>query len=254
VTPLYARAGRKLIDSIRHSTVVRDVSAGRVFSVVPQDVETAIARALENEDREFAETRWSGARSASGAAPTFFGTVRLGSRLVDTREVRVGVEPSRAFAPIRSIGGATGWYGHDRLWQLRGFLDLLLGGVGMRRGRPRPDTLAVGDTLDCWRVEGFEPDRLLRLAAEMKLPGRAWLEFEVLPENGGSRIRQTAVFQPSGLGGRLYWYGIYPLHALIFSAMISGIARAAESRPSVDVKVAMSLLGLVLGAGYRDRS
>jgi len=138
--------------------------------------------------------------------------------------------PAReAFAPIRRIGGQTGWYAFDWLWRLRGFIDLLAGGVGLRRGRPEPDALRVGDSLDWWRVEAYEPDRLLRLRAEMRLPGRAWLEFEVSPADGGSEIRQTAAFDPSGLLGLLYWYGIQPLHALVFRGMLAGIARSVRT-------------------------
>ncbi|MHC4421857.1 MAG: SDR family oxidoreductase [Planctomycetota bacterium] len=226
VTPLYARVGRKLIDSIRHPSIVRSDAARRAFRVVPSDVATAIARALEKEDREFAETRWSDALSASGAAPPSFGGVRIGPRLVDSREFELPVPASRAFAAVRRIGGRTGWYRHDWLWQLRGLLDLLVGGAGMRRGRRDPEQAAVGDTIDCWRVTGFVPDRSLRLEAEMRLPGRAWLEFEVSPCEGGSRLRQTAVFQPSGLLGLAYWYGVYPLHSLVYRGMLQGIASA----------------------------
>jgi uncharacterized protein YbjT (DUF2867 family) len=234
VTPLYARIGRKLIDSIRHPTIVRNDAARRAFRVAPSDVRTAIARALENEEREFAETRWSDALSTSRTKSTSFGGMRIGPRLVDSREVELPVRAPRAFAAVRRIGGRTGWYGHDWLWQLRGFLDLLLGGAGMRRGRRDPDQAAVGDTIDCWRVTGLVPDRSLRLPAEMRLPGRAWLEFEVSPCEGGSRLRQTAVFQPSGLAGLVYWYGVYPLHALVFRGMLQGIAKAvlAEDCPS----------------------
>jgi uncharacterized protein YbjT (DUF2867 family) len=233
VTPLYARIGRKLIDSIRHPTIVRNDAARAAFRVAPSDVRTAITRALENENREFAETRWSDALSASGASLPPFGGVRIGTRLVDSREVALPVPASKAFAAVRRIGGVTGWYGHDWLWQLRGFLDLLLGGAGMRRGRRDPDRAAVGDTIDCWRVTGFVADRSLRLAAEMRLPGRAWLEFEVSPCEGGSRLRQTAVFEPSGLAGLAYWYGIYPLHALVFRGMLQGIARAVLAADSL---------------------
>jgi hypothetical protein len=111
---------------------------------------------------------------------------------------------------------------------LRGFIDLLIGGVGVRRGRPDPEQLRVGDTVDWWRVETYEPDHLLRLRAEMKLPGRAWLEFEVSPTNRGSTVRQTAVFDPTGLLGLLYWYGVYPLHVAVFRGMLAGIIRAAQ--------------------------
>jgi len=234
VTPLYARVGRKLIDSIRHPTIVRNDAARRAFRVAPSDVRTAIARALENEDREFAETRWSDALSASVVPPSF-GGVRIGPRLVDSREVALPVPAPAAFAAVRRIGGRTGWYGYDWLWQLRGFIDLLLGGAGMRRGRRDPDRVAAGDTIDCWRVTGFVPDRSLRLAAEMRLPGRAWLEFEVSPCEAGSRLRQTAVFEPAGLAGLAYWYGIYPLHALVFRGMLQGIARSALAAGSAVV-------------------
>jgi hypothetical protein len=255
VTPLYARIGRKLIDSVRHPTVVRDPAARRVFSVVPSDIRTAMARALENEEREFAETRWSDALSVSGAAPSAFGGMRIGRRLVDSRALRVPVPASRAFAPVRRIGGAAGWYGNEWLWKLRGFLDLLAGGAGMRRGRRHPDMLAVGDTVDCWRVEAFEADRFVRLACEMRLPGRAWLEFEVAPEGSGARIRQTAAFEPAGLAGLAYWYGIYPLHALVFGGMLRGLGRAAiaDAAPSGLGRPRASGSGLTHGTGSERR-
>jgi len=230
VTPLYARIGRKLIDSIRHPSVVRDAAAREQFSVVPSDIRSAIARALENEDRAFAETRWSDALSATGADHAAFGGIRIGSRLIDSRELAVRATAAETFAAVRRIGGSTGWYAYDWLWQLRGWIDLLCGGAGMRRGRAHVDQLRIGDTIDCWRVVDLEPDRALRLAAEMRLPGRAWLEFEVSQVGQVSRIRQTAVFEPSGVAGRLYWYGIYPLHALVFRGMLRGIVRAVANR------------------------
>jgi len=230
VTPLYARIGRKLIDSIRHPSVVRDDSARKQFRVVPSDIRSAIARALENEDRAFAQTRWSDALSTSGADPASFGGIRVGPRLIDSREMAVRASAAETFAAVRRIGGPTGWYAYDWLWQLRGWIDLIAGGAGMRRGRAHFDELRVGDTIDCWRVVGLEPDRKLRLAAEMRLPGRAWLEFEVSQVGQVSRIRQTAVFEPSGVAGRLYWYGIYPLHALVFGGMLRGIVRAVANR------------------------
>jgi hypothetical protein len=148
---------------------------------------------------------------------------------VDAREAFVEVPPEAAFAAIERIGGRTGWYAFDWLWRLRGWLDLLAGGVGMRRGRPHPERLRPGDTVDCWRTESVEPGRRLRLMAEMRLPGRAWLEFEVRPESSGSRIQQTAIFEPSGLAGLAYWYAVYPLHLWVFRGMLRGIARAAET-------------------------
>ncbi len=231
VTPLYARVGRKLIDSICHPTLVADPApAQRDFAIRPIGVREAIARALANEDREFAATRWSDALSSAGA-PREWGGTRFGNRLVDSRSVHLPVSPAAAFAPIRRIGGATGWYWGDWLWRLRGLVDLVAGGVGMRRGRHDPERLAVGDALDWWRVEAIEPDRRLRLVAEMKLPGRAWLEFEVTPDGDGAKIRQTAIFDPVGLAGLAYWYGIFPLHELVFARMLRGIARAASVPP-----------------------
>lgn len=224
VTPVYARVGRKLVESIRHPTVVRDLSARDAFAVRPRGMPEAIAAALRNEERELAETRWFDAVSSGGEAREWAGT-RFRNRRVDAREVFVPVDPARAFAPIRRIGGETGWYACDALWRLRGFLDLLVGGVGVRRGRPPVPW--VGAAIDFWRVEAYEPDRRLRLRAEMRLPGRAWLEFEVRSTEGGSTIRQTALFDPVGVAGLVYWHAVLPLHRLVFARMLGGIARAA---------------------------
>ena len=228
VTPLYARVGRKLIESIKHPTVVNDKTALEVFPVKPMGMRDAISAAIRNEEREFAETNWYDAFSSGGESRNLAG-VRFRNRFVDSRTREVHVSPAQAFAPIRRIGGQTGWYACNWLWRLRGFLDLLVGGVGMRRGRPMPDDLRVGDALDFWRVEAYEPNRLLRLSAEMKLPGRAWLEFEVEPREGGATLRQTAVFDPVGLVGIAYWYLLYPFHRVIFSRMLDNIARAATA-------------------------
>lgn len=227
VTPLYARVGRKLIDSIRHATVVRDEAARAAFAVRPQGIRDAIAAALRNEDQAIAATRWSDALSAAGE-PRDFGGVRFGNRLVDSRSIDVEAPPELAFLPIRRLGGSVGYYYADWLWRVRGWLDLLVGGVGLRRGRRDPDGIAVGDTIDFWRVVAFEPDRRLLLAAEMKLPGRAWLEYEVTARPGGAAIRQTAIFDPIGLAGLAYWYGIYPLHGFVFAGTLAGIAEIAE--------------------------
>ena len=225
ITPVYARTGRKLVESLRNPTLVRDKTADTVFTVQPRGLSEAIERALANEDQEIAETRWSDALSAGGPVPSW-GGVTFGSRIVDSRTAPVDRPPQQAFGPIQRIGGQVGWYYGDWLWKLRGFLDLLVGGVGVRRGRHHPVDVRVGDTLDFWRVEQFEPNHLLRLRAEMKLPGRAWLEFEVTPAEGGSVIRQTAEFDPVGLFGLLYWYGLYPVHELVFRGMLRGIVKA----------------------------
>lgn len=226
VTPLYARVGRKLVESLRNPTLVSNNLAATNFSVRPRSVREAIARALVNEDQEFAETRWSDALSSGGLLQGW-GGARFGSRLVDSRTATVAVSPEAAFAPIRLIGGRTGWYFGNWLWSLRGFLDLLCGGIGVRRGRRNPEDLRVGDTLDFWRVVLYEPPCRVRLQAEMKVPGRAWLEFEVAGDQRQSTIRQTAIFDPVGLFGIVYWYALYPLHQFIFSGMLRNIARTA---------------------------
>ncbi|MDR3673729.1 MAG: SDR family oxidoreductase [Holophaga sp.] len=226
VTPVYARIGRKLINSIRNASLVLDPAARSAFAIRPMGVEAAVRRAIAHEDSAYAGTRWSDALSSSGQVRAW-GGVRFGTRLVDSRTLRVELPPAAAFRPIQRIGGDTGWYRYDLLWKLRGFLDLLVGGVGLRRGRAEPDGLRVGDTVDFWRVEVLEPHRLLRLAAEMRLPGRAWLEFEVMEDGTGSTIRQTAIFDPVGFWGQAYWYALYPLHQVIFAGMLRRIGDVA---------------------------
>jgi len=233
VTPLYARIGRALIDSIKTPSVVRDGSGMRLLQVQPVGIREAIAAALRNEDREFAASRWFDAVSSKGGMTARAGG-RYGNRILDARARAVRVSAARAFDPIARIGGERGWYAHDWMWRARGAIDRLLGGVGMRRGRAPAERLRTGAALDFWRVEAFESGRRLRLEAEMKLPGRAWLEFEVEPSHDGALIRQTAVFDPLGLGGLLYWYLLYPFHRLIFDAMLDGIARAAERPAEAD--------------------
>lgn len=226
VTPVYARVGRKLIDSLRNETVVTSPRAAELFPEIrPRGMREAIAQALANEDREFAETRWSDASSSVGTSRPW-GGAHAGSRLVDSRQATVASSPAAAFRPIERIGGTAGWYYANVLWRLRGFLDILAGGAGMRRGRRDPQTLHRGDAVDFWRVEEIERDRLLRLRAEMKLPGRAWLQFEVQGDGDGSIVRQTAIFEPRGLAGLLYWYALYPIHSVIFGGMLRRIARA----------------------------
>ena len=227
VTPVYARVGRKLIDGLRYETVVTSTRAGELFPGIRViGMREAIARALANEDLEFAETRWSDALSSAGS-PQPWGGSQSGSRLIDSRHVSVSRTPDVAFRPIERIGGTVGWYYGNWLWRLRGGLDLLAGGVGMRRGRRNPTALLPGDAVDFWRVEAVERSRTLRLRAEMKVPGRAWLQFEVEGHDGYSVIRQTAIFEPRGLAGLLYWYTLYPIHRLIFGGMLRGITRAA---------------------------
>jgi len=228
VSPVYARVGRELIEGMQNATVVQNDRALRDFAIRPRGIREVLARALVNEDLGFAATRWSDALSAQ-RAPRSWGGVKFGSRRVDSRAIWVHRSPEEAFRPIARIGGSTGWYYGDRLWRVRGLLDLAVGGPGMRRGRRDPESVAPGDGLDFWRVEAVEPGRLLRLAAEMRLPGRAWLQFEVTSENGGSLIRQTALFDPIGVGGLVYWYALYGIHQVVFAGMLRNIARAAEA-------------------------
>lgn len=226
VTPVYARIGRSLIESVRHPSVVRNPAALNAFPIRPMGIAQAIERALANEDREFAETRWCDAVSSSGLR-VCIPPQRIGNRLIESETIRVAIPAKSAFRPIRRIGGGAGWYYANWLWRVRGFLDLLAGGVGMRRGRPDPEQPLPGSTLDFWRVEAYEPDRRLRLAAEMKVPGRAWLELSVEPDGSSSIIRQTAEFEPRGLLGLLYWYALYPIHKLIFRGMLRRVASSA---------------------------
>lgn len=223
-TPMYARVGRHLIEGVRNETIVRNERALGDFALRPMSVREAMQRAVRAEEDELNFTRWPEDGEDAHRPPGRSG-VRRALRRRDIRFVEVDCPPKEAFAPIRRIGGERGWYFADMLWQLRGVIDWLAGGVGLRCGRRDPETVVRGDTIDFWRVETFEPDRLLRLRAEMKLPGRAWLQFEVQPEKKGSLIRQTAVFEPAGVAGLLYWYALYPLHVIIFTGMLRAIAR-----------------------------
>jgi uncharacterized protein YbjT (DUF2867 family) len=226
VTPQYSKVGRKLIDGLKNPTVVTNAAARREFAIRPRDLATAVREAQVQEDTAFAGKRWADLADVEDL-PHRYGGKAEGTRLVDHRHTVVAVEPARAFAAIERIGGPNGWYACNWLWILRGWLDSLIGGPGMSRGRRDPDRLVTGDTLDCWRVELCEPPRRLRLAAEMKMPGRGWLEFEVVPRDGDVTIHQTAIFDPKGLGGLAYWYAIWPLHELVFKNMLAGIVRHA---------------------------
>lgn len=250
VTPLYARIGRKLIEGVRNPTVVQDESAAEMFVVRPRGVSDAIARALANEDRQYASTRWSDAGFAGGSAAAH--KPLFGRRIVDSQSRRVPGSALHAFAPVRRIGGDAGWYYGDFLWKLRGALDRLVGGPGLRRGRRDPENIRPGDALDFWRVEAYEPEQLLRLRAEMKLPGRAWLQFEVEPQGSGSVLTQTAVFDPLGLAGLLYWYALLPFHTVMFRGMLRNVTRASEAGPVAAARDASLSRGPVRPAAGRE--
>lgn len=230
VTPVFARVGRELVDGLRNETVVRDPAALQVFPIRPRGFRESLERALANEDREFAETRWSDAFSSSGPERKW-GGVQFGRRFVDSRSTYLPFPPKSAFRTVERLGGSTGWYYANWLWSLRGWMDLAVGGVGMRRGRRDPEHVLPGDTIDCWRVEEVEDGRFLRLSAEMLLPGRGWLQFELAPQGSGTLLRQTAIYDPLGLFGWLYWYLSYPLHQILFEGMLRGIVKAtADAR------------------------
>lgn len=225
VTPIPNSLAVPLIQGIVEP-VLADTSRARALmpQVVPMPYRDAVTAALERADD--AETRWSGARHAPNA-------VELTDREGEIREVRsveVDAPPARVFDSFTSLGGTRGWLTWNRAWWLRGALDRIVGGPGLRRGRRHPQHLFPGEALDFWRVDAIEEDRLLRLRAEMKVPGAASLQWEVSAEGSGSRLVQTAMFVPRGLAGALYWYLLYPLHALIFSDLAKAIARDAESR------------------------
>ena len=237
ITPVYASIGRSLIESVRNPSVVRNPDALKLFTVRPMGITRAIERALAGEDQPFAESRWSDARVQAGADDASAEPGR--DILLNEQTTRVPLPADEAFAPICRIGGATGWYFGNALWRIRGLVDLMLGGVGMRRGRPDPETPLPGRTLDFWRVQLYEPGRRLRLFAEMKVPGRAWLEFRAEPRGQSTVLRQIAMFEPRGMAGLLYWYLLWPIHVVMFRGMLRRVAAAAvhAQHPLRQVKV-----------------
>lgn len=224
VTPIPNAIASPLVEGVVQP-VVGTVDRGRELfpDVRPIPYRRAVELALERVRTGDVQTRWSG---ALGRGPTFELQDREGiNREVRTR--RVELPPEAVYRAFTSLGGRRGWLVWRWAWELRGFVDQLLGGPGVRRGRRHPQELEVGEALDFWRVEAIEPDRLLRLRAEMRVPGRAWIQWEALPENGGTRLVQTAMFAPEGLPGALYWYALVPAHALIFSDLIDAVAGLA---------------------------
>ncbi len=235
VTPLPTGLARPLVESLINEVVVNHEPEHSPLERAPLSFRGAVDLALQRSAALQVTTRWSDAdlsgHSPADPMPTdpdWSG----GSVLTATQAISSSAPPAALFATVAGIGGDRGWYVTPLLWNLRGWVDKLLGGVGMRRGRRHPDDLWVGEALDFWRVEAVERDALLRLRAEMKLPGEAWIQWHIEPgDHGGSRLRQQAIFYPRGLFGRLYWYALVPFHALIFARMAQRIARAAEQRP-----------------------
>ena len=230
VTPLPVGVARPLIDSLVHEVVASEDRTAEILGRPPTPYRVAVRLALQRVEHGDVETRWSDAVQRPAAPlptdPEWAGATWLR----DLQVVDTPASSSDLFWAVARIGGDHGYYAADWAWQIRGLLDTLVGGVGLRRGRRHPVDLRPGEALDFWRVADVRPGRRLLLVAEMKLPGEAWLEFEIEDRDGGSRLRQTAHFAPRGLLGRLYWYVLLPFHVMVFGPMARRIARAAEGR------------------------
>ncbi len=231
VTPISSDIARPLAEGLRNRVVCRDDEAQRLLPQPLVGVREAIGLALAQLESGAVETSWSSAGRIPGDPDWAGGTV-----FTDTRESVVRADPGRVFWAVCRIGGGHGWYAWQWLWRVRGWLDRLAGGPGLRRGRRHPDQVFFGEALDFWRVTGVDRDRRLALRAEMKLPGEALLEFTLEPlasaADGSPRTRlhQTARFLPRGLVGLAYWYAVLPLHGLVFRGMLEGIRTAAEAQ------------------------
>lgn len=237
VTPVPADLARPLIDSLVNEVVVRDDAIRHIVPFEPIDARESIRRALTRVRDLDVSTRWTDAELFGRTPaepmpndPSWAGGVVF----VDHQTVEAAVDASAVFDEVSRLGGERGWLVGNWLWGVRGVLDLLFGGVGMRRGRRHPTDLRNGDVVDFWRVEAIERGRLLRLRAEMRLPGEAWLEWEITPTPTGARLDQRARFQPRGLWGRAYWYGVAPFHRFIFRPLARRLMHeAALVRPTV---------------------
>jgi uncharacterized protein YbjT (DUF2867 family) len=232
VTPVPGALARPLVESLRHDAVAGEHDIARYIPDPPGGLtsfDEALRLALRRVREADVATRWSSA-SLPGAPsdplptdPRWAG----GSLYRDLREQPVQASPAALWQVIEGIGGEHGWYSWPLAWQVRGWVDRVLGGAGLRRGRRDPQHLRPGDALDFWRVEAIVPGRLLRLRAEMKLPGLAWLELSAGEQAGRTVYRQRALFHPRGLAGHAYWYSLLPAHRAVFAGMARGIARAA---------------------------
>jgi uncharacterized protein YbjT (DUF2867 family) len=241
VTPLSHRIARPLAEGLRNAVVCRDDEAARLMPQRLLGAREAIRVALDQTARHQVETGWSDAGPIPGDPDWAGGTV-----FTDRREIEIAATPAEVFGILSRIGGQAGWYGVDRLWRLRGLLDRLVGGPGLRRGRRDATHVAFGDAIDFWRVTGLEPGRRLALRAEMRLPGEALLEFSIEPSPGGAgrcRLVQTARFLPRGLSGIVYWYLMLPLHSIVFGRMLDGIRRAAEALAAMRAMAPAARLG-----------
>jgi uncharacterized protein YbjT (DUF2867 family) len=234
MTPVHANIVYPLIEGLRNEVVVREDTAKSLFpDIKPLGYETAVRNALDRLEAGQVETRWSDSLSSSlGDVEPVELTTEQGLQ-IERRQQLVEAPPEDVYRLFSRLGGENGWLYADWLWWLRGVADRLVGGPGFRRGRRDPERVRVGDAVDFWRVEAVEPDRLMRLRAEMKVPGAAWLQFEARPaDNGTTLLVQTAFLAPKGLLGFLYWYGLYPFHGVIFGKMIGKLAERAEAQAS----------------------
>jgi uncharacterized protein YbjT (DUF2867 family) len=229
VTPIPAAIAQPLIKGLGNEVIVRDDSARRLFPAIKLlDYETAVRLALEKIETHGVETVWSDALTSSQGQTSPVALITSEGMIIERRQRTVAVAFETVYRSFARLGGDRGWLYLDWTWQLRGIIDRLCGGVGMRRGRRDPEDLRVGDALDFWRVEAVDPNHSIRLRAEMKVPGRAWLEFRSIAQpDGVTLLTQTAFFEPKGLWGLLYWYCLYPVHSLIFSGLIRKIASDA---------------------------
>lgn len=238
VTPLSPTIARPLIEGLDNEVTVDDPeTARRLFpDVEPMAYEAAVRLALRRVASDDLPTVWNSAVSSVPGPTDDVHQLDLTEGLYrETRTTTVEAPPDVAFDTIKRLGGQNGWLYGDFLWRLRGWLDQLFGGVGVRRGRRSDTDLRVGDTVDFWRVEALDENRLLRLRAEMKLPGRGWLQFNVesADDTGSStRITQTAFFEPKGLMGTLYWYAVLPFHGVLFAGLLRSLAGWIERRDS----------------------
>ena len=236
VTPIPSNLARPLIAGLGSEVVVTDESGMALFDVEPIAFETAVRLALERFRKDEVETSWSGSLSSSQGDRIAHELKNEEGLITDRRKLVVDASPESVFAVVKAIGGETGWLYGNPLWHIRGVMDQFVGGPGLRRGRRNQSDVRVGEAIDFWRVEEIEENRLLRLRAEMKLPGRAWLEFEIKPEGTApdgtprSCITQTAYYEPKGLLGLAYWYAVLPVHPSIFKGMIRELGRRAEKR------------------------
>lgn len=232
VTPIPYRLAQPLVESLRHEVIVRDDRALREFAVRPIGYTEAVTRALARVVSDEVETTWASSLATGSDRTEGRQLATHEGMLYERHRVRVAASPAEVFAVVCSLGGDSGWPAGNWLWQLRGMMDRMVGGVGMRRGRRHPRELRVGDPIDFWRVEAMEEPHLLRLRAEMKLPGEAWLQFEVTADPDGCTVEQTAFYDPRGLLGYLYWYAVVPFHRFIFPGLLATVRARAESRAS----------------------